>query len=165
MERVKEFSAAAGIHSCTVRDPQKRRVACQTNVTGRFRGGDKVFCQRVCEVHWIPIVGYLIGIPATCDWISGSPSVSLSVCLDSKTTRTPPARTEAKVRFELRLSHTLREESSSNPRYRRLLTPQLKSSGHALCTTLVGVGATGYFCEYTASLVAEDPDVNDVRMR
>jgi len=49
MERVKECSAVAGIHSCTVRDPQKRRMACQTNVTGRAisldRASEKVSCQ------------------------------------------------------------------------------------------------------------------------
>jgi len=94
MERVKERSAAAGVHSSTVHDPQKRRMACQTNVTGRFRGGDEVFCERVCdEVNWIPIVGYLIGMLVTCDWISGSPSPF--VCLT--------ARTEAKAPFGLRL--------------------------------------------------------------
>jgi len=93
-------------------------------------------------------------------------SLSLSVCLDSKPTRTPPARTEAKARFDLRLSHTFCEEASpSNPRYRRLLTPQLKFSTLSACTTLVGVGAAGYLCEYTASLVAEDPDVDDIRTR
>jgi len=80
-------------------------------------------------------------------------------------TRTPPARTEAKARFDLLLSHTFREEaSSSNPRYRRLPTPQLKFSTFALYTALVGVGAADYFCEHRASLVAKDPNVDDVKM-
>jgi len=50
MERVKECSTAAGIHSCTVRGPRR---ACRTNVTGWAisldRASEKVFYQ--LDIH------------------------------------------------------------------------------------------------------------------